>query len=360
MSQPFTVIIRCLASARMGLGHLMRSAGLAQTLRARGHPVHWILNEGARAAYAQLQSQDPVDWVAEPAQWSAESSLWSRKLKEYADAVILLDGYEFDAAYRQSVWQLGRPLVLFDDGVLQAPIHASLVIHSSIEPGDEGERFSAVARVLIGARYAPVRPEFPACRPLLPLGERAECLALFGGSDVAGLSLSLVEALPDLNWPASIPVRLITGPAYPDPEHLDQTIARLGVNVIHEHKVRNMATRMRQARLAISAAGSSLWELGVMQVPTVALVVADNQEQVLNMSGPRGFLAVHDAREGIDWSQWLPACLRYWQELAAPSPALEQRLQRWNGWCDGQGLVRIADAMEALVVPRQAPTTSGV
>jgi spore coat polysaccharide biosynthesis predicted glycosyltransferase SpsG len=72
-------------------------------------------------------------------------------------------------------------------------------------------------------------------------------------------------------------VQLVVGGLDPRRTELERRAADLGPGLSLVVDVQNMAPLMTRAHLALSAAGSTVWELAHLGVPALLVVVAENQ-----------------------------------------------------------------------------------
>lgn len=338
------LLIRVLVSPQIGLGHVTRCRGVADVLSAKGWSIVWILNQESSAYYHRLALPGSAIIVPDTLDFSSEAPIWAETLTRSSEkSIVLLDGYLFDSAYLRSIQNMRVSLVLFDDFMYSEAAGADLVINSSLLAKEADYEGWGVKKLLLGPRFAPVREEF-LHQEKRPLRERNQFLVMFGGSDILDLTGQFISALKNLQWSHDIPVLLVTGAAYPNAEVVKHCLSNTKLPVTYRHNVENMAEVMGNSRVALSAAGSTLFELAVMGVPTISLIVADNQEQMAWEMRRRKWCVTFDARKGLNWQSVLDACISRWAE--APHEALTSVAT--GGWCDGLGLSRIAEAMEDL------------
>jgi spore coat polysaccharide biosynthesis predicted glycosyltransferase SpsG len=106
--------------------------------------------------------------------------------------------------------------------------------------------------------------------------------------------------------------------------------------------VEEMALLMAASDLAIGAAGSSSWERCCLGLPTVMMVLADNQRAVgmgLAAAGAVSIVELEDVDAG------LPAAVA---ALTRDNSARRAMGKRAAAIVDGLGVSRVIDAMEAL------------
>ena len=141
---------------------------------------------------------------------------------------------------------------------------------------------------LLGPRYALLRPEFAAARKTLRHrdGRVRRILVFFGGSDLSNETAKALEAIRLLNR-TDIAVDVVVGVSNPKGDQIRE-ICR-GMPNIHFHlQVENMAELMALADLAIGAGGTTTWERCCLGLPSLVLVLADNQREVVEVMTDAG------------------------------------------------------------------------
>ncbi|MBT0584949.1 PseG/SpsG family protein [Alteromonas oceanisediminis] len=259
------------ASKNMGTGHLMRCLALAQVFDNHDIESTFLLDEASLASAKQRH-----DWTgrivahhyaADLADRSVDVKRAARQCGSLPDWVIV-DGYQFDAEYCGAWRALGCRVALFDDGVHDA---------RALESAD---------CVLAGTDYRLLRREFWSIMPL-PVTQRHSLTLSFGGSDPANITQPLLLALERLNF--SGPVRVVTGQAYADPQRIGRFVGQSSLTIQHIHAAQDMADVWSNARLAVSAAGGSQFELAVCETPSILVVVADNQRAATEQAVAEGW-----------------------------------------------------------------------
>ncbi|MGZ3273112.1 MAG: UDP-2,4-diacetamido-2,4,6-trideoxy-beta-L-altropyranose hydrolase [Caulobacteraceae bacterium] len=327
---------------RIGGGHVMRCLTLAQALTARGAAVAFAANPPAQAVLTAFGARDltvyPVsDDVTEAVQQAVAGA------EAFKADWVLLDHYRLDAA-QEAELKGPRRLAVLDD-LADKPRTADLVLN----PG-YGATASAYiglvpdeARVLAGPAYALVRPEFAAHREAA-LARRREgghlrhILVSLGLTDVEGITGRVVQALrPHIG---DLVLDVVVGEAAPSLAALrDQAKTDCALRLHVETHA--MAELMSQADLAVGAGGGSVWERATLGLPTVTVILADNQAAMIRAMDQVGLTLAVDAR-AEDFEAKLAAAVRRLVDDAA--------LRRWLfeapcHACDGLGADRVAEAM---------------
>lgn len=271
------LLIRVDAGAEIGAGHLMRCLAIAAEWKRRGGDCAFLLfrstdmlNERISSSgcdIVHLASDNPSDVIQACSEFSAQ--------------FLLVDGYHFDADYRCSLQQVNIPVVLIDDSIIEPPWNADLIINPQPRSAACDYIGMPEERLLLGLEYLPVRQEFHRQYELgvLPLHERRHILLNFGGTDPARLTLPVATRLA-ASLPDNTHLDIIMSKEHPDYPAVVGISASMP-DVVHVHSdVSNMAELMGQAGLALSAGGSTLWELASLQVPVLAVLVAENQRVI--------------------------------------------------------------------------------
>lgn len=306
-------IIRVDASETIGLGHLMRCLALAQGFQRAECDVIFLVNDGAVDI-----ARHRHDWVGRivsvpvgisqlhEADWIAEFA------EQHLADILVIDGYHFEQKYRQMLSRVCACAVCFDDNNTLSRLHADVVINGAQNASELDYATTAPeATLCLGTHYRVLRDEFVINDPL-PLTERHNLTLTMGGSDPKHLTLPVLEALDRAGFDGQ--VRVITGAAYTRLAELELFIKHSPVAVQHVHDCQYMADMFNHARLTVSAAGGSQFELLCCHSPSVLLVVADNQHNATLQSQRQGWCEYADCREQVDTFAIVDLILDLWRD----------------------------------------------
>jgi UDP-2,4-diacetamido-2,4,6-trideoxy-beta-L-altropyranose hydrolase len=332
------------AGPQVGGGHVMRSLTLARALEGEGASFAFV---GAPAATAVLQAFAPE--TPRLAAASGEARDLAAAVEGASFDAVVFDHYGLGQAEHRGL-AAGRPTLVIDD-LADRPLGADVVLDSGPErkPEDYEGLVPEGARLLLGPAFAPVRPEFAGLRePALAWrGEPVQrILVALGLTDVGGVTARVVERLRARV--GEIGLDVVLGAAAPSLAGLTKVArrdARLALHVDTPH----MARLTAEADLAVGAAGSSTWERCTVGLPSVLVVLAENQRPIARAMAAREAALVLDAAapdfdDGLDRAMvrlLRDAGLR--RQLAGASAAV----------CDGLGAGRAAEAFLKLIAARQ-------
>jgi spore coat polysaccharide biosynthesis predicted glycosyltransferase SpsG len=104
-------------------------------------------------------------------------------------------------------------------------------------------------------------------------------LVTFGGSDPVNVSLTAIHALQRLEI-KNLSARVVVGPSNPRIGSLKEACRSAVTSIKVIEASDNMADLMAWADIAISASGSTCWELAYMGLPAITIILADNQKGI--------------------------------------------------------------------------------
>jgi UDP-2,4-diacetamido-2,4,6-trideoxy-beta-L-altropyranose hydrolase len=305
------VVFRVEGEPNIGLGHVMRCMALAQSLVQSGHVVIFFMSPRS-----QQFCCNRTDWIGTILPMTdIESSTGPEWLaKQCIDLCadwLVLDGYQFDQAYRQSLQCDAFYLAVFDDINNSGALYADMVINGAFNATSHHYHLTAPKAVLaIGPGYQVLRQEF------LQLmnrqwSDRNSLTLMFGGSDPKGLTSKALQSLDNAN--ASMPIIVITGAAYHGVSALTNFIKNSLLDITHLHDCQNMAVVLLNTKLALSAAGGSQFELLACATPSILVVVAENQTFASQDAATQGWCQVVNS-DAISTDEWVTQGLSLWQQ----------------------------------------------
>jgi len=344
MSGP-SILIVADAGPTVGGGHVMRSLTLAGALTAQGADCRFAASPAAVALLASFAPEAPIVRVAS----AAPQDLTQAVAGERFDAVVF-DHYGLSASDHAAMAK-GRPALAIDD-LADRPLAADLVVDSgpARRASDYDGLVPPAARLLLGPPYAPVRPEFAALREAALArhggGPVARVLVSLGLTDVGGITAQLVDKLRPKAATAQIDVVLgAEAPSLAGLKRIARHDPRLSLHVDSAQ----MAELAANADLAIGAAGSSAWERCVLGLPSLMVVLADNQRGAARaLADAEAALAVDATAPDFDdqFDRGLARLLRD-SELRARLAGAGAAV------CDGLGAPRVAEAFLKLIATRR-------
>ncbi|MBI5724208.1 MAG: UDP-2,4-diacetamido-2,4,6-trideoxy-beta-L-altropyranose hydrolase [Planctomycetes bacterium] len=272
---------RCDASGEIGAGHFMRCLALAQACAAGGMKISFLtacrsegLLEKARLAGAEILQLS----AAHPDSADLRETLQFIKDSGGDRPWVVLDGYNFDADYADAIMRAGCRLLRLDDLADQPFYPCDLLANQNIYAADLKYKIPPTAKLLLGTRYALLRREFAeyAGRRKTVAPAVTKILVTLGGSDPNNVTATVIDALAGLDLPG-MEVKAVVGPANPHVETIRKSAAVKKCRIKVLTDVSDMLGLMAWADIAVSAAGSTCWELAFMGTPAVLIVTADNQ-----------------------------------------------------------------------------------
>ena len=282
----------------IGLGHIMRCRALAEALIAAGHDCVFAC-AGLESSLAEVLRDAGIAVEAIDLARDHEAATTLGLAAKLGAAALIVDGYHFSSPWRTALRRAGVPVLAFADGPLR-PDHADLLIDAASPPSPDPCH-------LFGPDYVLLRRELveAALLPPLPMDQRRTILVSFGGSDPAGLTLPTVTTLNRLL--PDITLRVVIGGAVADGQKIAGALAALGPKIEVLIAPSRMGHLMREAGLAVSAAGGTVGELVALAVPLVLAVVADNQVTGAAACESAGWCKPIDARGGSGAAELLAA-----------------------------------------------------
>jgi len=298
-----SLLIRADGNYQIGTGHMMRCLALAQAWQETGGEVHFAFGEGTTTLETRLREEKVALHDITAASGSAADAAQTVAIAErVGSARVAVDGYQFDAAYQQTIEQADLQLLFIDDYGHADYYFADIVLNQNVY-AVEGlyENRSQLTRLLLGTRYALLRREFWPWR-----GWRREItrnarkiLVTLGGGDPDNVALEVIRAIRTLDV-KDVEVVVIVGNSNPHWQTLHQAAKVPRGRFRLERDVTDMPALMAWADVAISAGGSTCWELAFMGLPALVITLADNQKAV----GPG--MEARGAAINLGWHRDLP------------------------------------------------------
>ena len=290
------LLVRAHAGPNVGTGHVMRTLALGQAWKRLGGSVAFVGGELPIGLIAKIQAES-FDY------YRLDNSLCDRLdavetteiAAELAADWIVLDGYLFDDNYQATLSTAGSRLIVIDDYHHASHKNADIVVNQNAYAAAENYQQSGSAKILAGPSFALLRSEFNSEAVNRAADESGQqrsnhltesskhivkqarrILVTFGGEDADNWTLKTLQVLSDLNRKQLI-VDCVIGACYGHLDELEVFKKTANMSLRIHRNVDRMSALMHRVDMAISAGGSTCYELARCGVPAVVASIADNQ-----------------------------------------------------------------------------------
>jgi UDP-2,4-diacetamido-2,4,6-trideoxy-beta-L-altropyranose hydrolase len=347
------IMFRADGNAEIGSGHIRRCLSIATRLREWGAECSFVCRSAehsfnklvVEAGFVLIELPDILD--RREAQ-DAEQTI--SQIGSHAPFhAMIVDHYGLGQTWESTIRTVARNVVVIDD-LADRPHDCDVLI--DVAPGEEARYQNLVpadARQLLGPKYALLRPEFRLHRNANRMPHRGieRILISFGGVDPDNLTAIAIHAIRQVM--PFVAIDAVVTSLAPHLQMLNQ-IAIDDPNLNIHVDAGNMAALMQEADLAIGAGGSTSWERACMGLPSIVVVIADNQQMTAAALETLGCAVAVTA--GPQLSEDIEHVVRTLNK----SPALRQMMATaGQAAVDGRGVDRISRAiMPAEIVVRRA------
>ncbi len=297
------VFIRVDASIIIGTGHVMRTLTIAEELKENGAKVSFICRElpgnlcdfiedkgyivfrlPVKKIFDILNNdQSYIHWLGSSMEQDVEDTIHILEKNHDIDWLIV-DHYAIDKSWETKVKKHTKKVVVIDD-LANREHDSDILLDQNLYP-NLGNRYDNLVPnnciKLLGPQFALLRKEFKLAKSSLKKrdGRVNRILIFFGGSDPTNSTEKAIKAIQLMGEKRNnIAVDVIVGQSNPNKENIKQ-LCEISANFNYYCQVENIADLIVNADLAIGAGGSSTWERCYLGLPSITMILAENQFDV--------------------------------------------------------------------------------
>lgn len=329
----------------IGMGHIRRCLSVSAALQELGEQTCFLVADDAAVSLLDAQGQDYRVLNSSWQNPEEELKTMLPMLRESGKGVFFADSYYVTAEYLRQIGEL-MPVCCMDDmGISGLPvdllINYNIFATQSLYTMGDGK-----TNYLLGTKYAPLRREFQ--NAYQPVREKAErVLITTGGSDRYDLTGQILRSALQNPETKDLEYCVVSGPYN---EHLPQLLEmeRKHGNVHIYSNVTRMSELMQSCDIAVTAGGSTMYELCAVGVPILCFSFVDNQEKIVEEFRERRI--VRFAGNYLTQKEQMIPLLT--EQIAALYDSVELRRscsEKERELVDGQGAWRIAERLCKIV-----------
>lgn len=359
------VFFRADASVRIGTGHVMRCLTLAEELTHQGHTCEFIcrdhpghlrdfiagkgftchvlttsgLTEAKTAGRPELAHSD---WLG--VHWQTDAEQTRAILSGEEVHWLVVDHYALDSGWESNLRPDTSKIMVIDD-LADRNHDCDLLLDQNLGR-QEADYLNLVpdhCRRLVGPRHALLRPEFSALREP-SLSRRAQprlkrILVSLGGVDSDNVTGKVLRALENSALSPETELDIVMGATAPHLEEVRRLAQKSSFRAKVSVNVHDMAERMCLADLSIGAAGSTSWERCCLGLPSIMVILADNQRSIGTALAQSGSAYLLDKDKVMSE---LGLLVNRFVDSDKDLQALKDNAKEI---CDGEGTLRVASEM---------------
>lgn len=340
--------IRADGGTEIGMGHIMRTLVLAKELKKQNDHVFYVckidlLSKLAYDIELYNKSFNKIEELDISTRYKAgiqkvilegfkvyfvrENHLLEDISKIPLDFLIT-DSYDVDENYFNKTKDMFNKTAYIDDMNLYR-FNVDFLLNQNVDAGDFKYRVNSNTKLILGTKYVMLREEFRNLSSKNIKTKINDIMLTVGGSDPFHLTDKILSWVKDLDYNFHV----VVGASF---EHIEY-LKRYENNKTKFYYNANMHNIMEKCDIAISACGSTLYELAACGVPTIGIVIADNQLGIAKKLNNIGIIKSLGWYDKLDRKNFIYDL----NELASNRDLRKMISEKSRNIVDGKGVERI-------------------
>jgi len=265
-------------------------------------------------------------------------------IKQLSGRWCVVDGYQFNEQYLNALSGSNSLLMVVDDNADRDMYDVDAILNQNLDSERLSYKTSSDATLLLGSNYVLLRDEFSrfvdSPKQIEPIATRV--LITLGGTDPQNQTPKVVRALSE-KLTNEFCVKIVLARDNPDIEQIKKHSHLSEARFEFVLGTSQMSELMNWADLAISAAGSTCWEMAALGLPAILLVTADNQQIVADGLRTAGVSECLGWYDNVTEEQ----IFSVFDRLARNSTVRSKMSSNGQRLIDGKGRERVVTALMA-------------
>ncbi|WMJ90215.1 UDP-2,4-diacetamido-2,4,6-trideoxy-beta-L-altropyranose hydrolase [Anaerocolumna sp. MB42-C2] len=266
--------IRGDANSEIGSGHIMRCLAIAKSLKKRGEDTTFITadREAEKLITGNGFSMINLDTTWNNLEYEMEKL--AGVIQKIGIEKLMVDSYSVTDRYMQFLSDLTK--VIYMDDLNESIYPLDMLINYSISADKQDyEKKYESTKILIGTRYIPLREEFAGIKRIHKVKVK-DILITTGGSDSYNMSGELIKYIRKFSFLTDWKLHIVVGTFNVHKDELYK-LEKEFHNIFLYENISHISELMCKCDIAISAGGTTLYELCACGIPSICFTFADNQ-----------------------------------------------------------------------------------
>lgn len=335
------IYIRVDGNEIIATGHVMRCLSIAEQIRELGAEVTFLVADRSPCPLIAERgfSVEILDTTWDDL--NQETDKLCRYITKHHVEFLLLDSYYVTKEYLQKLAKCTKIVYIDDLNSFLYPVHC--LVHYWVFANESAYKLpyqeaDMNPEFLVGGRYVPLREEF-VYKPYEVREQVGKVLITTGGTDQLNVAGALLDRIIGDAQLMELQYHVIVGCFNQNKEQLYR-LAEAYSNICLHENVNNMSDWMRDCDMAVSASGTTLYELCACGIPTICLEVADNQKGAV--AWERNGYMIYAGNAYEDKEQCMQKCIKALLQYRDNYELRHDKSVRMQSLVDGNGARRIA------------------
>lgn len=260
------IIIRADGGVSIGMGHIMRTLVLAKHLSEFAE-VMYICKNGyefqAGRDYIRKNGFEIIE---------VDGDNIIEEILNIQGECLITDSYDVNESYFDEI-KKGFAVTGYIDDLNRNRFNVDFIINQNSYAEDLCYKTNTDTKLFLGSKYALLREEFTNLSRKNIRKDIQDIMITTGGSDNNNFTKIVIDKISSV-YP-SVNLHVVIGPSFV----YEQDLKATDNDKIKFYKNPKMSKIMEKCDLAISACGSTLYELAASGTPVIGMAVANNQKR---------------------------------------------------------------------------------
>ena len=277
------IAIRADGGSQIGMGHIMRTLVLAKEL-AKKNEVFYVCKVDNPLSSKYKYGIDKIKEEGFSLITINEDN-FIKKLCEINADCLITDSYDVNEDYFNITKKYFKTTLYIDDMNLYY-FNVDFIINQNIGSEELVYRVNPNTKLFLGTNYIMLREEFRNFQGKDINKKISDVMITLGGADPNGITNTICDYIKDLE----LKFHIVVGSSFKE-ENIEKLVNLNNLkDNLNLYFSANMIEIMNKCDIAISACGSTLYELAACNVPTLGLIIADNQEDIAYKMDKKGLI----------------------------------------------------------------------
>lgn len=339
------ILFRVEGNTIIGSGHVMRCLSIADAFCAENRECCFAVAEDAFVKFIEQRGYKAFVLGTDYREMEEELPILEKCITELKVDRMIVDSYYVTEKYLSTLNSI-IPVTYIDDlAAFAYPVDTVVnynVYGTELDyRGLYKDADVTLPDLFLGMKYIPFRNEFRYVERKKIAEPCRDILISTGGADPVHLAKKLVQYISN-RGNTTYRYHVVLGAMNQDKAEIEAIAADMDSLVLYTN-VTDMKGLMSSCDIAVSAAGSTLYELCVCGVPTITYVLADNQIFGATAFDNMGLMQfVGDVREAFSVEEKILDAIRLLAKDYEKRKSMSERMQHM---VDGYGAERLVKAL---------------